>query len=86
MSVTEEIRAKLHAAFAPDHLDVVDESEQHRGHAGYQEGGESHFRVTLSLTDTLADLSRIGRHRAVHEALGAELIARIHALAIQFVE
>ncbi|KMW57771.1 Cell division protein BolA [Candidatus Rhodobacter oscarellae] len=81
MRVQEEIESRLRAAFAPSTLEVVDESEQHRGHAGYQEGGQSHFRVQIAAAG-FADLSRIARHRAVHEALGKDLVGRIHALAL----
>lgn len=82
MPVAEEIETKLRAAFTPSTLDVVDESEQHRGHAGYQEGGESHFRVTIRAAE-FGPMSRIARHRAVHAALGPDLIGRIHALALE---
>ncbi|NDH25968.1 MAG: BolA family transcriptional regulator [Rhodobacteraceae bacterium] len=57
------------------------ESESHRGHAGFQEGGESHFRVRLISADFVAQ-SRIARHRAVHAALGKDLMGEIHALAL----
>ena len=81
MRVADEISAKLSAAFSPSTLEVVDESEQHIGHAGYQEGGQSHFRVRIAAAE-FADMSRIARHRAVHDALGKELVGRIHALAL----
>ena len=81
MSVTDQIESRLREAFAPRHLDVVDESEGHRGHAGYQEGGESHFHVTIE-SEVFAPMGRIARHRAVHAALGKELVGRIHALAL----
>ncbi len=81
MRVADEISAKLSEAFAPSTLEVVDESEQHVGHAGYQEGGQSHFRVRIAAPQ-FADMSRIARHRAVHDALGKELVGRIHALAL----
>ena len=81
MNRTENIRAKLVAAFSPDTLDVIDESESHRGHAGYQDGGESHFRVVISAPG-FGEMSRVARHRAVHAALGAELMTQIHALAL----
>lgn len=81
MTVAAEIEARLAAAFAPDRLDVVDESEAHRGHAGYRDGGESHFRVVLR-APAFAGMSRVERHRAVHAALGPELVGRIHALAL----
>ena len=82
MSVTEEIRTRLEAAFAPSVLEVVDDSESHRGHAGYREGGESHFTVTIT-AGAFAPMSRIERHRAVHGALGPDLVGRIHALALK---
>ncbi|MCA0921104.1 BolA family protein [Pseudooceanicola nanhaiensis] len=79
MSVTAEIREKLEQAFSPEMLEVVDDSERHRGHAGYQDGGESHFIVTMR-SPAFEGQSRIARHRAVHSALGEDLISRIHAL------
>lgn len=81
MTRTDRIRGRLQEAFAPRVLEVVDDSERHRGHAGYQEGGESHFRVTIE-SERFEGLSRIERHRAVHEALGKDLVAEIHALAL----
>lgn len=79
--VQDEISNRLAAAFAPTRLDVVDDSESHRGHGGYREGGQSHFNVLIRAA-AFAGQSRVARHRAVHAALGAELISRIHALAL----
>ena len=81
MSKADEIRSKLEAALAPSELDVVDDSESHRGHGGYQEGGESHYNLRIR-SDVFAGKTRIARHRMVHSALGPELIGRIHALAL----
>jgi BolA protein len=81
VSLTAEIRARLEAAFQPTRLEIVDESESHRGHSGWREGGETHFRVTIS-APAFAAMSRIERHRAVHSALGREMTGRIHALAL----
>ena len=86
MSNTEPMAArieqKLRSAFAPSHLVVVDDSEAHRGHAGFQEGGESHFNVEIT-SDAFAGNSRIQNHRAIHSALGPEIIEKIHALALK---
>lgn len=79
--VSDEIEARLRASFTVSELAIEDESEKHRGHAGWREGGQTHFHVRLRSPD-MARLSRLARHRAVHEALGAELIARIHALRL----
>ena len=81
MTIVAEIEARLVATFAPARLEVIDESEAHRGHAGYRDGGESHFRVVLR-APAFAGMSRIERHRAVHAALGRDLVGRIHALAL----
>jgi len=81
MTVTQQIRDRLQAAFVPQRLEVSDDSEQHRGHAGWQEGGQTHFSVLIE-APVFAPMSRLERHRAVHRALGTELVGRIHALAI----
>lgn len=81
MTRTERIETRLREAFSPAHLEVRDDSERHRGHAGYQEGGESHFVVVIR-AKAFEDKSRIARHRAVHDALGKELVSEIHALSL----
>ena len=81
MRIRDEIEQKLQDAFAPTRLVVEDDSESHRGHAGFREGGESHFNVTLR-APALGGMTRLARHRAVHAALGADLVGRIHALAL----
>jgi BolA family transcriptional regulator, general stress-responsive regulator len=81
MSVSDEIKHKLTEAFAPELLNVVNDSHNHAGHAGDDGTGETHFNVTIRAAD-LAAMNRVARHRAVHAALGADLIGRIHALAL----
>lgn len=81
MRVADEIEQKLKASFTPEALEITDESEKHRGHAGYQEGGQSHFHVRIAAAP-FADMTRLQRHRAVHSALGKELTGRIHALSL----
>lgn len=81
MGLASEIRDKLEAEFQPNQLEIVDESEAHRGHSGFREGGESHFRVTIR-APAFAEMSRLARHRAVHAALGPEITGRVHALAL----
>ncbi|HWB52238.1 MAG TPA: BolA family protein [Stellaceae bacterium] len=85
MSVADTITRKLTARFAPLHLDVVDDSARHAGHAGHPggagQGGETHFSVTL-VSAVFAGMSRVARQRLVYEALGDELKAGVHALAL----
>jgi BolA protein len=82
MRVADEIQARLQAAFAPTVLEVVNESHLHAGHAGDDGSGESHFRVRIG-APVFAPMTRIARHRAVHAAIGPDLVARIHALALE---
>lgn len=81
MDRTATIEARLRTALAPTELTVRDDSERHRGHAGYQEGGESHFHVVVR-SPAFKGLGRVARHRAVHDALGKDLMGQIHALSL----
>lgn len=81
MAMTDVIRSKLEAALAPEVLDIEDQSERHRGHAGYREGGESHFHLTI-VSGAFAGKGRVERQRLVHRALAEELKEQIHALSM----
>lgn len=81
MPIADEIRVKLQQAFAPEHLEVVNESHLHRGHSGDDGSGESHFHITIR-APALGQMGRVARHRAVHAALGRDLVGRIHALGL----
>ncbi len=81
MATRDQITEKLTKAFAPQSLDVVDESHQHVGHAGHRPGGETHFRVYI-VSQAFRGKSRLERHRMVNETLSGELAAGVHALAI----
>lgn len=82
MSVEETIREKLTQAFAPERLEIENDSHRHAGHAGSPGTGESHFRVNI-VADAFNGLSRVERHRLVNEALADLLRDKIHALAIK---
>ena len=81
MQVKSQIAEKLKAAFAPQTLDVVDESHQHEGHSGHRPGGQTHFRVHI-VSESFRGKSRIERHRMINQTLSGELAAGVHALAI----
>jgi BolA protein len=80
MSVAETIRARL-AALEPQALELVDESEMHRGHAGYREGGGTHWRLSI-VSSRFAGQSTVARHRMIYQALAELMQHPIHALAI----
>jgi BolA protein len=82
MSTRDAITNKLSEAFAPESLEVTDESHLHEGHAGHREGGETHFRVYI-VSPAFKGKSRIERHRMINGVLSAELAGSVHALAIR---
>jgi len=81
MRVEDQITAKLHKAFAPEALEVVNDSHRHAGHGGSPGTGESHFTVKV-VSRSFAGKSRVERHRMVNQVLAEELAGKIHALAI----
>ena len=82
MQVSQIIENKLVAAFDPQAIEVVDDSESHRGHAGYREGGQTHFTVVIR-ADAFNGMSRVARQRAIHKVLTEELAGPVHALALK---
>lgn len=80
MAVKDEIAQRLTSAFTPERLEVVNESHQHAGHAGDDGTGESHFLIVIR-AKAFQPMSRVARHRAVHQALG-DLNGRVHAIAL----
>ncbi|MEK6550259.1 MAG: BolA family protein [Pseudomonadota bacterium] len=80
MSTRAVIEQRLRAAFAPEKIEIRDDSAQHAGHASAREGG--HYHV-LIVAPAFAGLSPIQRHRRIYEALGDLKLAGIHALSLQ---
>lgn len=80
MAVKDEIEDRLTAAFHPALLEVANESYKHAGHAGDDGSGESHFHITIRAA-VFQPMSRVARHRAVHQALG-DLSQRVHAIGL----
>jgi BolA family transcriptional regulator, general stress-responsive regulator len=82
MSLKEWITATLRERLDPTRLVVEDESQQHLGHAGWREGGETHFRIDV-VSRAFEGKSRVERHRIVNAALAGAFERGLHALAIQ---
>ncbi len=76
----ERIREALAAAFAPQRLEVRDDSHHHIGHEGAKDG-RGHFHVEI-VSDAFAGLAPLARHRAVYAAVGGMMQTDIHALSI----
>ena len=73
----------LRRNFEPVFLEVLDESELHRGHVGFKDGIQTHFKIVIS-AKIFEKMSRVSRERAIHKALGSSIMQDIHALSIKF--
>jgi BolA protein len=80
--VASEMLSRLNSALSPTNIDLVDESEGHRGHGGYNPSGESHFSLRVE-SPAFAGKSRVERQRMVYSALGDLMRERVHALTIR---
>ncbi len=80
--VAAEITKRLIQALDPTRLEVINDSARHRGHAGDDGTGESHFTVEIE-AEAFAGLNRLQRQRAVNAALGDLMRDRVHAMAIK---
>lgn len=81
-TIAAEITRRLEEALAPSQLDVRNDSAKHRGHAGDDGSGESHFSVEI-VSERFEGMNRLERQRAVNAALGDLMRERVHALAIK---
>jgi BolA protein len=81
MTTAEHIESRLQQEFAPVHLEILDESSKHVGHAGAAAGG-GHFSCVI-VSEAFRGRSTLERHRAVYRALGDLLKHEVHALALQ---
>jgi BolA family transcriptional regulator, general stress-responsive regulator len=73
---------RLNSALSPTRIALIDDSEQHRGHGGYNPAGESHFSLAIE-SAAFAGKSRVERQRMVYAALGDLMRERVHALSIR---
>ena len=80
--VATEMLARLNSALSPTAIELNDDSEQHRGHGGYNPAGESHFSLRIE-SAAFVGKNRVQRQRLVYAALGELMESRVHALTIR---
>ena len=80
--VATEMLARLNSALSPSRIELIDDSEQHRGHGGYNPAGESHFSLRIE-SPGFAGKNRVERQRMIYAALGDLMESRVHALSIR---
>jgi BolA protein len=79
--VASEMLRRLNSSLSPTRIELVDDSEQHRGHGGYNPAGESHFSLDIE-SPAFAGKSRVERQRMVYATLGELMQERVHALTM----
>lgn len=82
MTRESRIRDVLTRTFAPETLEVVDDSARHAGHTGAAPEGETHFNVRIT-SAKFVGMSRVDRQRAINTALAPEFETGLHALSIK---
>lgn len=80
--VATEMLRRLNSALSPSRIELIDDSEQHRGHGGYNPAGESHFTLRIE-SAAFTGKSRVERQRMIYWALGDLMRERVHALSIK---
>lgn len=82
MARADRISETLTKAFAPQALEVIDESARHHGHAGARPEGETHYAVRI-VSSAFEGVTRVERQRQVYAALDREFRAGLHALSLK---
>lgn len=80
--VAAEMLRRLNSAISPASIQLVDDSEQHRGHGGYNPSGESHFSLQIE-SPAFSGKNRVQRQRMIYAAIGDLMESRVHALSIR---
>jgi BolA protein len=78
----QDIQNIFQNTFSPEHVEVIDDSDLHRGHAGQRESGGGHYSVTL-VADVFEGQTLVQRHRTAYEAVKMNTNEAIHALALK---
>lgn len=75
------MQERLQTAFSPTKLDIIDDSEQHKGHAGSRDGA-GHYTVVIA-ADCFQNKSRVEIHREIYAVLNDLIPNEVHALQIK---
>lgn len=79
---SKNIQNILQNKFSPDYIEIVDDSERHRGHTGQKESGGRHYTIVL-VSDSFEGKTLMERHRAVYETVEMDRNESIHALVLK---
>jgi BolA protein len=75
--IQNSIEQKLAAALTPDHLEVINESNQHN----VPPNSQTHFKVVI-VAGEFDGQRKVARHQRMYGLLAEELDGPVHALAL----
>jgi BolA protein len=79
--VRDALEARLRERFDPTHIEVIDESHLHVGHAGAKDGG-GHYRAVI-VSEEFSGLNRVQAQQLVYRTVEGWMGREIHALSMQ---
>jgi BolA family transcriptional regulator, general stress-responsive regulator len=80
MDLKKLIETRVIAAFQPEVLRVIDESDQHIGHMAHAQGAK-HFAIEI-YSSSLTELKRVEAHRQIYALFTDVMPEPLHALKI----
>lgn len=82
MTIHEEIKTRIEAALSPDHLEVINESHKHAGHAGDDGSGQTHFKLMV-VSAHFEGQSRVQRQQGINTIIAPLFDQGLHALSMR---
>ena len=81
MQMDERIKRLIEDNLHPTHMELINESHKHAGHAGDDGSGQTHFKLKVS-SKAYEGLSKIERHRKTMTILDEAFKQGLHALSL----
>lgn len=81
MTLIDAITEKLQQQLEATHVNIIDNSWMHAGHAGAASGG-SHLNITV-VSPRFTGIPLMEQHRLVHQTLKEEMTNFIHAMELK---
>lgn len=81
MTIEEEIKFVIERDFNPEHLEIMNESNKHAGHAGDNGTGQTHFQL-LVVSKAFEGCNRMQRQQKVNDSLMFLFSKGLHAISM----
>lgn len=82
---TTRIKNLLTDNFSPSKIEIIDFTNEHRGHSGQDGSDETHIRLHIG-GEVFEDLTLLESHRRIQDCLKAEFASGLHALEIHILK